>query len=188
MFQVELQYDDIKGPTEIDMTRIPEFPASAALQSIEGQNLKGAAFDVLQAYADQARMADMRHEAFYTLARETGIPAAQLQPMVDLNPDLIGPRPGGPAARSHADLVSHISRRSERDRRNAMAQAQGHLLDELVDDDAQAAAHAAHMAPFHDHYGSGSDIVGQYDALGAVGHPDGLDALELYVLDSFIRK
>ena len=65
MFQVELQYDDIKGPTEIDMTRIPEFPASAALQSIEGQNLKGAAFDVLQAYADQARMADMRHEAFY---------------------------------------------------------------------------------------------------------------------------
>ena len=64
MFQVELQYDDIKGPTEIDMTRIPEFPASAALQSIEGQNLKGAAFDVLQAYADQARMADMRHEAF----------------------------------------------------------------------------------------------------------------------------
>ena len=95
MFQVELQYDDIKGPTEIDMTRIPEFPASAALQSIEGQNLKGAAFDVLQAYADQARMADMRHEAFYTLAQETGIPAAQLQPMVDLNPDLIGPRPGG---------------------------------------------------------------------------------------------
>ena len=177
MFQVELQYDDIKGPTEIDMTRIPEFPASAALQSIEGQNLKGAAFDVLQAYADQARMADMRHEAFYTLAQETGIPVAQLQPMVDLNPDLIGPRPGGPAARSHADLVSHISRRSERDRRNAMAQAQGHLLDELVDDDAQAAAHAAHMAPFHDHYGSGSDIVGQYDALGAVGHPDGLDAL-----------
>ena len=63
MFQVELQYDDIKGPTEIDMTRIPEFPASAALQSIAGQNLKGAAFDVLQAYADQARMADMRHEA-----------------------------------------------------------------------------------------------------------------------------
>ena len=60
MFQVELQYDDIKGPTEIDMTRIPEFPASAALQSIEGQNLKGAAFDVLQAYADQARMPDMR--------------------------------------------------------------------------------------------------------------------------------
>ena len=111
MFQVELQYDDIKGPTEIDMTRIPEFPASAALQSIEGQNLKGAAFDVLQAYADQARMADMRHEAFYTLAQETGIPVAQLQPMVDLNPDLIGPRPGGPAARSHADLVSHISRR-----------------------------------------------------------------------------
>ena len=52
MFQVELQYDDIKGPTEIDMIRIPEFPASAALQSIEGQNLKGAAFDVLQAYAD----------------------------------------------------------------------------------------------------------------------------------------
>ena len=49
MFQVELQYDDIKGPTEIDMTRIPEFPASAALQSIEGQNLMGAAFDVLQA-------------------------------------------------------------------------------------------------------------------------------------------
>ena len=149
MFQVELQYDDIKGPTEIDMTRIPEFPASAALQSIEGQNLKGAAFDVLQAYADQARMADMRHEAFYTLARETGIPVAQLQPMVDLNPDLIGPRPGGPAAGSHADLVSHISRRSERDRRNAMAQAQGHLIDELADDDAQAAAHAAHMAPFH---------------------------------------
>ena len=175
MFQVELQYDDIKGPTEIDMTRIPEFPASAALQSIEGQNLKGAAFDVLQAYADQARMADMRHEAFYTLAQETGIPVAQLQPMVDLNPDLIGPRPGGPAAGSHADLVSHISRRSERDRRNAMAQAQGHLLDELVDDDAQAAAHAAHMAPFHDHYGS--DIYGQYDALGAVGHDDGLDDL-----------
>ena len=93
MFQVELQYDDIKGPTEIDPTRIPEFPASSALQSIEGQNLKGAAFDVLNAYAEQARMADMRHEAFYTLARETGIPAAQLQPMVDLNPDLLGPQP-----------------------------------------------------------------------------------------------
>ena len=103
MFQVELQYDDIKGPTEVDMTRIPEFPASAALQSIEGQNLKGAAFDVLQAYADQARMADMRHEAFYTLAQETGIPAAQLQPMVDLNPDLIAPRPT-PAAEAHVDL------------------------------------------------------------------------------------
>ena len=53
MFQYEMQYDDIQGPTEIDMTRIPEFPASAALQSIEGKNLKGAAFDVLQAYADQ---------------------------------------------------------------------------------------------------------------------------------------
>ena len=75
-----MQYDDIVGPTEIDMTRIPEFPASQALQSIEGQNLKGAAFDVLQSYAEQARMADMRHEAFYTLARETEIPAAQLQP------------------------------------------------------------------------------------------------------------
>ena len=91
MFQTELQYDDIKGPTEIDPTRIPEFPASSALQSIEGQNLKGAAFDVLQAYAEQARMADMRQEAFYTLARETGIPAAQLQPMVALTPALLGP-------------------------------------------------------------------------------------------------
>ena len=60
MFQVELQYDDIKGPTEIDMTRIPEFPASAALQSIEGQNLKGAAFDVLQAYADHGRSTSRR--------------------------------------------------------------------------------------------------------------------------------
>ena len=39
MFQVELQYDDIKGPTEIDMTRIPEFPASAALQSIEPRGI-----------------------------------------------------------------------------------------------------------------------------------------------------
>ena len=82
MFQVEMQYDDIVGPTEIDMSRIPEFPASQALQSIEGQNLKGAAFDVLQSYAEQARMADMRHEAFYTLARETGIPAAQLHVLV----------------------------------------------------------------------------------------------------------
>ena len=103
-----MQYDDIVGPTEIDMTRIPEFPASAALQSIEGQNLKGAAFDVLQSYAEQARMADMRHEAFYTLARETGIPAAQLQPMVDLNPDLLG-HTARPAAQAHAELVGHLN-------------------------------------------------------------------------------
>ena len=51
MFEPELQFADIQGPTEIDVSRIPEFPASAALQSIEGQNFKGAAFDVLEAYA-----------------------------------------------------------------------------------------------------------------------------------------
>ena len=60
-FRYDLQWQDIKGPSEIDPKRIPEFSASSVLQSIQGQNLKGAAFDVLQAYADQARMADMRH-------------------------------------------------------------------------------------------------------------------------------
>ena len=39
-FQYEMQYQDIQPTTEIDMTQIPEFPASSALQSIEGQNLK----------------------------------------------------------------------------------------------------------------------------------------------------
>ena len=163
-----MQYDDIVGPTEIDMTRIPEFPASAALQSIEGQNLKGAAFDVLQSYAEQARMADMRHEAFYTLARETGIPAAQLQPMVDLNPDLLG-HTERPAAQAHAELVGHIATRSERDRMNTMAQAQGHIMGELAAEDAQEAAHAAHTAPIHHHYGSdagdpGVGLAAGYDA------------------------
>ena len=117
-----MQYDDIVGPTEIDMTRIPEFPASQALQSIEGQNLKGAAFDVLQSYAEQARMADMRHEAFYTLARETGIPAAQLQPMVDLNPDLLGhtarPARATPHARPHARTPHKHARRPKAPRFN----------------------------------------------------------------------
>ena len=47
LFQPELQYWDIKGPTEIDPKRIPEFPASDLIQSIAGQNLKGAAFEVL---------------------------------------------------------------------------------------------------------------------------------------------
>ena len=173
MFQVEMQYDDIVGPTEIDMSRIPEFPASQALQSIEGQNLKGAAFDVLQSYAEQARMADMRHEAFYTLARETGIPAAQLQPMVDLNPDLLG-HTARPAAQAHAELVGHIATRSERDRMNTMAQAQGHIMGELAAEDAQEAAHAAHTAPIHHHYGSdaGGDpggLAADYEALGAAG-------------------
>ena len=47
LFQPELQYWDIRGPTEIDPKRIPEFPASDLIQSIAGQNLKGAAFEVL---------------------------------------------------------------------------------------------------------------------------------------------
>ena len=99
-FQYEMQYQDIQPTTEVDMTQIPEFPASSALQSIEGQNLKGAAFDVLEAYAAASHMADMRSDAFHALQRETGIPAHQLQPMVDLNPDLLGHRPI-PAAEAH---------------------------------------------------------------------------------------
>ena len=103
-----MQYDDIKPTTEIDTSQIPEFPASTALQSIEGQNIKGAAFDVLEAYAQASHNADMREEAFHALQRHTGIPASQLQPMVEMNPDLLGHRPI-PAAAAHGALIDHIS-------------------------------------------------------------------------------
>ena len=81
LFEPELQYWDIKGPQEIDLTRIPEFPASDLLQSIAGQNLKGAAFEVLLQNQEKAQQADQRNQAFYSLAQQTGIPAAQLSPM-----------------------------------------------------------------------------------------------------------
>ena len=87
LFEPELQYWDIKGPQEIDPTRIPEFPASDLLQSIAGQNLKGAAFEVLLQNQERAQQADARNQAFYSLAQSTGIPAAQLAPMVSLDPD-----------------------------------------------------------------------------------------------------
>ncbi len=89
-FRYDLQFPDIRGPTEVDLQRIPEYPASSVLQSIEGQNLKGAAFDQLslnQAVADQARQ---RNEAFYQLARDTGIHAAHLQPIVEIAPTCLG--------------------------------------------------------------------------------------------------
>ena len=71
-FVLEEQFDDIRPPTELDISRIPEFPASAALHSIEGQNIRGAAMDVLHAYAAQSQMADERNQNFYALQRETG--------------------------------------------------------------------------------------------------------------------
>ena len=147
-----MQFSDIQTTTEIDMTQIPEFPASSALQSIEGQNLKGAAFDVLEAYAQAAHNADMREDAFHQLARQTGIPASQLQPMVELNPDLLGHRPQ-PAAHAHAALVDHISQRSQQDLDAEFRRAQAQLLEELMEEERQAAAHGAHMAPMHHHYG-----------------------------------
>ena len=67
LFEPELQYWDIKGPQEIDPTRIPEFPASDLLQSIAGQNLKGAAFEVLLQNQERAQQADQRNQAFYCL-------------------------------------------------------------------------------------------------------------------------
>ena len=70
LFEPELQYWDIKGPQEIDPTRIPEFPASDLLQSIAGQNLKGAAFEVLLQNQEKAQQADQRNQAFYSLVSE----------------------------------------------------------------------------------------------------------------------
>ena len=125
-FQYEMQYQDIQPTTEIDMTQIPEFPASSALQSIEGQNLKGAAFDVLEAYAAASHNADMRADAFHELARHTGIPASQLQTLTDMNPDLLGHRPT-PAAHAHAALVDHISQRSQQDLDSEFRRAQAQL-------------------------------------------------------------
>ena len=81
LFQPELQYWDIKGPTEIDPKRIPEFPASDLIQSIAGQNLKGAAFEVLLQNQERAQQADARNQAFYSLAQQSGIPVAQLSPL-----------------------------------------------------------------------------------------------------------
>ena len=52
-----------------------------------------------------------------------------------------------------------------------MAQAQVQLIDELADDAAQEAAHAAHTAPFHAHYAGSDDVEAEYAALDAVGMP-----------------
>ena len=126
-FQYEMQYADIQPTTEVDMTHIPEFPASAALQSIEGQNLKGAAFDVLEAYAQASHNADMREEGLHALQRHTGIPVSHLQGMVEMNPDLLGHRPI-PAAVAHGALVDHISQRSQQDLDSEFRRAQAQLL------------------------------------------------------------
>ena len=114
LFQPELQYWDIRGPTEIDPTRIPEFQASELLQSIAGQNLKGSAFEVLLQNQERAQQADARNQAFYSLAQQTGIPAAQLSPMANLDPDLLGPGANGrPAHVDQSGLVSMVSAQSE---------------------------------------------------------------------------
>ena len=112
LFQPELQYWDIRGPTEIDPKRIPEFPASDLIQSIAGQNLKGAAFEVLLQNQERAQQADARNQAFYSLAQQTGIPAAQLSPMVNLDPDLLGPGANGRPA--HVDQSGLATKRLER--------------------------------------------------------------------------
>ena len=147
LFQPELQYWDIKGPQEIDPTRIPEFPASDLLQSIAGQNLKGAAFEVLLQNQVRAQQADQRNQAFYSLAQQTGIPAAQLSPMANLDPDLLGPGANGrPAHVDQSGLVSMVSAQSvsEEAQRRAREEAAVHEhAAELARQREQEAIHAA---------------------------------------------
>ena len=119
LFEPELQYWDIKGPQEIDPTRIPEFPASDLLQSIAGQNLKGAAFEVLLQNQERAQQADQRNQAFYSLAQQTGIPAAQLSPMANLDPDLLGPWGQRETSASRPKRPRFHGFRAERGRRGA---------------------------------------------------------------------
>ena len=147
LFEPELQYWDIKGPQEIDPTRIPEFPASDLLQSIAGQNLKGAAFEVLLQNQERAQQADQRNQAFYSLAQQTGIPAAQLSPMVNLDPDLLGPGANGrPAHVDQSGLVSMVSAQSEAEeaqrRARLEAAAHQHALD-VARQQEQEALHAS---------------------------------------------
>ena len=147
LFEPELQYWDIKGPQEIDPTRIPEFPASDLLQSIAGQNLKGAAFEVLLQNQEKAQQADQRNQAFYSLAQQTGIPAAQLSPMVNLDPDLLGPGANGrPAHADQSGLVSMVSAQSEAEeaqrRARLEAAAHQHALD-VARQQEQEALHAS---------------------------------------------
>ena len=89
-FKHVLQFHDISAPTEVDPSIFREYPASALLQSIAGQNLKGAAFDVLQNNQERARRAEERNNAFWELCRQTGMPAAHVTPMVVQHPELLG--------------------------------------------------------------------------------------------------
>ena len=94
-FKYVLQFHDISAPTEVDPSHFREYPASDLLQSIAGQNLKGAAFDVLQMNQERARRAEERNQAFWELCRQTGMPAAHVGPMVAQHPELLGPGANG---------------------------------------------------------------------------------------------
>ena len=123
------------------------FPASDLLQSIAGQNLKGAAFEVLLQNQEKAQQADQRNQAFYSLAQQTGIPAAQLSPMVNLDPDLLGPGANGrPAHVDQSGLISMVSAQSESEeaqrRARIEAAAHQHALD-VARQQEQEALHAS---------------------------------------------
>ncbi len=47
MYRVELQYDDISAPTQLDPTTIPHSPINDDLQSVGGRYLAGLPWDAL---------------------------------------------------------------------------------------------------------------------------------------------
>ena len=114
-FKYVLQFHDISAPTEIDPSIFREYPASDLLQSIAGQNLKGAAFDVLQMNQERARRAEERNQAFWELCRQTGIPAAYVTPMVRQHPELLGPGANGrPSGEDQQSLLGRVTEHSRR--------------------------------------------------------------------------
>ena len=146
-FRPELQYWDIRGPTEIDPQRIPEFPASDLLQSIAGQNLKGAAFEVLLQNQERAAQADARNQAFFALAGQTGIPAAQLAPMVALDPDLLGPGASGrPAHQDQGGLVQMVGAQSQAEEAQRLARQTEALHQQALAETRRQEQEALHAA------------------------------------------
>ena len=47
MYRPVKQYHDIGNPTEVDPNKIPSYPLNDAMQSVQGRNLAGAAWDLL---------------------------------------------------------------------------------------------------------------------------------------------
>ena len=144
-FKYVLQFHDISAPKEVDPSHFREYPASDLLQSIAGQNLKGAAFDVLQMNQERARRAEERNQAFWELCRQTGMPAAHVTPMVAQHPELLGPGANGrPSGQDQQSLLGRVTEHSRRVRLDQMAAAEQALHEQAAEGMAAEEAGAAH--------------------------------------------